>query len=248
MRLRKLPNFPTPSWWRGGDLGVELPMEQVPAAQRRIIAVCRAKGKPVVVATQMLQTMVDSPVPTRAEASDVATAVYLGCDAVMLSAESAVGKHPATAVAVMDRIIRAVESDPGYWEELDLRGKKPVRNATNALCAAARSISDMVDAKAIFAFSRSGGTALAAARERPHCPIFCLTPDISTGRRTALAWGVKPAVTPDMNDGAAMMKWAKDFALNEVGLKAEDKVISLAGAPFGVPGTTNALQIMNLQD
>jgi pyruvate kinase len=231
-----------------GDLGVELPMEQVPAAQRRIVSVCRKMGKPVVVATQMLQTMIDSPVPTRAEASDVAAAVYMGVDAVMLSAESAVGKHPATAVAVMDRIIRAVETDPYYWEDMESRRQKAKASATNALCAAARNISKIIDSKAIFAFSRTGSTVLATARERPRCPILGLTPDVNTARRLGLAWGVKPALSPDLQEFDAMMSWARDFALEELSATPEDKVVVLAGAPFGVPGSTNTLKIMALSD
>ena len=231
-----------------GDLGVELPMEQVPAAQRKIVKVCRQKGKPVVVATQMLQTMVDSPVPTRAEASDVATAVYMGVDAVMLSAESAVGKHPATAVAVMDRIIRAVESDPNYWEELEERPAPPVKSATSALCQSARNISKVIDAKAIFAFTRTGGSAFSAARERPRCPILGLTPDIENARKMGICWGVKPSISPDLKEFDAMMNWAKDHAVRELKMDKKAKVVALTGAPFGVPGTTNTLKIMGLSD
>lgn len=231
-----------------GDLGVELPMEQVPAAQRKIVHCCRKAGKPVVVATQMLQSMVDTPVPTRAEASDVATAVYMGVDAVMLSAESAVGRHPATAVAVMDRIIRAVEDDPSYWAEL-YEGRKPsLDSATHALAASARDISRLLKAKAIFAFTRSGGTAFASARERSRCPIFALTPTRKVARQLALVWGVTSALSPDLDNSDLMHDWAEKFAHGSMGIKAGEKVVALSGAPFGIAGSTNTLQILTVKE
>jgi len=227
-----------------GDLGVELPMEQVPLAQRKIVKRCRRAGKPVIVATQMLQSMVDTPVPTRAEASDVATAVYMGADAVMLSAESAVGKHPATAVAVMDRIIRAVEADPNFWEDLYSSRKKPQADAANALSASARDMARLLGSAAIFAFTRSGSTAMAVARQRPCCPVYALTPDKAAARQLALVWGVTPAISPDLNDSDAMFHWAETHALQQGWLKPSDQAIALAGAPFGTPGTTNMLKIL----
>lgn len=229
-----------------GDLGVELPMEQVPAAQRRIVQASRRAGKPVVVATQMLQSMVDTPIPTRAEASDVATAVYMGVDAVMLSAESAVGRHPEAAVAMMDRIIRAVEHDPTYWEELYNSRKQSIASNANALCASARDIARLIDAKAIFAFTRSGSTAFAAARERAHSRIYGMTPEIATARKMALVWGVTPVLSPDMDDSDSMLHWAECFARDILGVEEGEHAIALAGTPFGVAGTTNTLKILTL--
>lgn len=229
-----------------GDLGVELPMEQVPAAQRRIVQASRRAGKPVVVATQMLQSMVDTPIPTRAEASDVATAVYMGVDAVMLSAESAVGRHPEAAVAMMDRIIRAVENDPTYWEDLYSGRKQPIASAANALCASARDISRLIDAKAIFAFTRSGSTAFAAARERSRCRLYGLTPEIGTARKMALVWGVTPVLSPDMDDSDSMLHWAECYARDALGAEDGEHAIALAGTPFGVSGSTNTLKILTL--
>lgn len=230
-----------------GDLGVELPMEQVPPAQRGIVHACRKAGKPVVVATQMLQSMIETPVPTRAEASDVATAVYMGVDAVMLSAESAVGRHPATAVAVMDRIIRSVEADEGYWEELYDKRKTPIANALHALAASARDISRLVKSRATLAFTRSGGTAFACARERSRCPIFGITPQIETARQLALVWGVSPVHSPDFKDVEEIYKWTNDFAKNALSLAEKDELVTLSGEPVGVPGTTNTLRIMTVK-
>lgn len=229
-----------------GDLGVELPMEDVPAAQRRIVQACRRAGKPVVVATQMLQSMVDTPVPTRAEASDVATAVYMGVDSVMLSAESAVGKHPEVAVAMMDRIIRAVEKDPTYWEDLYNGRKQPIATTSNALCASARDISRVINAKAIFAFTRSGSSAFAAARERSACQVYGITPERKTARKLALAWGITPVLSPDMDDSDKMLEWAENYARDALKIATGEHVIALAGTPFGVAGTTNMLKILSL--
>lgn len=229
-----------------GDLGVELPMEQVPPAQRKIVQACRQLGKPVIVATQMLQSMVDAPTPTRAEASDVAAAVYMGVDAVMLSAESAVGRHPATAVAMMERIIRAAEQDETYWETAYDRRKGPIATTANALCASARDIARVMQARAIFAFTSSGSTAFAAARERSRCAIYGMTPDRSVARRLGLVWGVTPVLSPDMQDSDAMLQWAEDFARSTVGIKSGEHVVVLAGTPLGVPGTTNMLKVITL--
>ncbi len=228
-----------------GDLGVELPTERVPAAQRHIVRVCREAGKPVVVATQMLQTMVDSPVPTRAEASDVATAVYMGVDAVMLSAESAVGRHPATAVAMMDRIIRAVEEDEHYWDELYQQRKEPISTVSNAICTSARDIARVMEANAIFAFTCGGRTAFMAARERSRTPVYGLTPNVHVARRLAMVWGVTPVISPDISDSDDMLSWAEGLAKKSMGMKKGDCLIALAGTPFGIPGTTNTLKIMS---
>ncbi len=227
-----------------GDLGVELAMEQVPIAQRKIVQTCRRLGKPVIVATQMLQSMVDTPVPTRAEASDVATAVYMGADAVMLSAESAVGKHPATAVAMMDRLIRAVEEDEHFWNLMQARKSKKHPKAAEALSAAARDISRQLKAKAIFAFTRSGSTALAVARERAFCPIYALTPDPSAARAIALTWGITPVLSPDLSDSDEMFRWAQEWGKTQLELQDDSQVIALAGTPFGVAGSTNMLKVI----
>lgn len=229
-----------------GDLGVELPMEQVPLAQRHIVQSARRAGKPVVVATQMLQSMVDSPIPTRAEASDVATAVYMGVDAVMLSAESAVGRHPASAVAIMDRIIRAVEADDMYWEELYDRRKPSLPTSAHALCASARDIARLMKAKAIFAFTQSGSTAFAAARERSKSPVYGLTPQRETARKLAMVWGVTPVLSPDISDSDEMLAWAETYARETLGAKAGEHIIALAGTPFGVAGSTNTLKIVSI--
>ncbi len=229
-----------------GDLGVELPMEQVPLAQRHIVQAARRAGKPVVVATQMLQSMVDSPIPTRAEASDVATAVYGAVDAVMLSAESAVGRHPASAVAIMDRIIRAVEADDIYWQQLYENRKQPIATSANALCASARDIARVMNAKAIFAFTSSGSTAFAAARERSICPLYGMTPSRETARKLAMCWGVTPVLSPEITNSDHMLAWAEDYARQQVGAGSGESVIALAGTPFGVAGTTNMLKIISV--
>ena len=230
-----------------GDLGVELPMEQVPAAQRKIVNACRDASKPVVVATQMLQSMVDTPVPTRAEASDVATAVYMGVDAVMLSAESAVGRHPATAVAVMDRIIRAVEADDSYWADMYERRKKPIPNPLYALAASARDISRLVQSKATLAFSRSGGTAFACARERSRCPVFGITPQVQTARQLSLVWGVTSVLSPDFKTVEEIYDWVNGFAHDAMELTEGEQLVTLSGEPVGVPGSTNTLRILTVK-
>jgi pyruvate kinase len=235
-----------------GDLGVELPTEQVPAAQRNIVRVCREAGKPVIVATQMLQTMVDSPTPTRAEASDVATAVYMGADAVMLSAESAVGRHPATAVAMMDKIIRAVEADEYFWQECGLSRKDPIATTPNSLCTAANDIAKLLGAKAIFAFTAKGTTAFLAARERARTPLYALTPYPAIARRLAMVWGVTPVISPNIddsqniNDSDGMMGWAEDLARHVLCFEKGSQIVMLAGTPFGVSGTTNTLKVTSL--
>ncbi len=229
-----------------GDLGVELPTEQVPLSQRKIVRSARRAGKPVVVATQMLQTMVDSPVPTRAEASDVATAVYMGADAVMLSAESAVGRHPATVVATMDRIIRAVESDDQYWTDLEATQTQSIATPSHALCASAHAIAKIMGAKAILAFTSHGGTAFAAARERSRTPLYAMTPDAAVARRLTMVWGITPVVTPTITSFDTMLEWSGQFARQSLGLHPGDVVMILAGTPFGVPGSTNTLKILTL--
>lgn len=227
-----------------GDLGVELPAEQVPPIQKRIIRTCRAAGKPVIVATQMLESMTASSVPTRAEASDVATAVYEGSDAVMLSAESASGAFPREAVAVMDRIIRQVESDPHYREALDA-SHRPVQGSTaDAVCASMRLAASLMPVATMVTYTRSGYTSLRAARERPAVRVICMTPELSTARRLALGWGVHCVhVEQRIEDVPDMVAQACALA-REQGLAGKgDNVLVAAGMPFGTTGTTNFLHI-----
>ncbi len=173
-----------------GDLGVEMRPEQVPTVQRRILRACRRAGKPVIVATQMLESMITAPVPTRAEASDVATAVYDGADAVMLSAESASGQHPLEAVEIMDRIIREVEHDEHYRTLTDAQHSEPQATAADAIMYSLRAAAHIVSASATVIYTHSGSSSIRASRERPEAPLLSLTPKITTARKLALVWGV----------------------------------------------------------
>lgn len=226
-----------------GDLGVELPLEQVPVVQRRIIRKARALGKPVIVATHMLESMIDSPTPTRAEASDVATAVYLGTDAVMLSAETAVGRHPATAVAIMDRIIRAAETDPEFWDYFRNRRLNSDANAEDAISHSVRSIAEIMKCKAVFGYTASGSTVQRISRERPPCQIVGLTPDQGTANRMALSWGVQPLKTIDPSSFDEMLLHIQHLAKDYVGLENGDKIMISAGIPFGRAGSTDTLKV-----
>ena len=226
-----------------GDLGVEMPLEKVPGIQKRITRLTRRTGKPVVVATQMLESMISSPVPTRAEVSDVATAVFEGADAVMLSAESAAGRYPAEAVAMMNRIAEEVEGDPNHALIIAGQRSSPEATGADAIAAAARSITETVGVRAIVAWSESGATALRIARERPELPILSLTPNVSTARRLALAWGVHAVVTDDAHDVDDMTDRAREIARREGFAKAGDRIIIIAGLPFGTPGATNMIRI-----
>jgi len=226
-----------------GDLGVEVPPEDVPSLQRRIIRACRASGKPVVVATQMLESMVHAPTPTRAEASDVATAVYEGADAVMLSAETAVGDYPVEAVTIMDRIIRRTETDPSYRRIMDAEHPDPERTAPDAITAAARQVAETIAAAAIVTYTTSGSTALRAARERPDVPILSLTPNIATARRLSLAWGVDCVLTDDVGNITVMVQQARNYAVERGIAGSGDRLVITAGVPFGTPGATNLLRI-----
>jgi pyruvate kinase len=230
-----------------GDLGVEMPPEKVPTVQRRILRACRDAGKPVIVATQMLESMVSSPVPTRAEASDVATAIYDGADAVMLSAESALGQHPVAAVAMMDRIIREVEKDPYHRKLTNATHLPPQATIADAICAALRDAAHTVSAKATITYTSSGFSSIRAARERPDAPILSLTPDRSTARRLALVWGVHSVFTMDTTDINTMTDLACRTAVHEGFAKPGDNVVIAAGVPFGQPGTTNMLRIAKVR-
>jgi pyruvate kinase len=225
-----------------GDLGVELAPEEVPVVQKRLVRAARLRGIPVIVATQMLESMTGSPTPTRAEASDVAGAVYEGADALMLSAESAVGDYPVEAVSIMDRIIARVEGDP-RWPEL-MRAEYPVDDGdADALVAAARKAAEASSTACLAAFTTTGQTALRLARERPLQPTLAITPHIATARRLALAWGVEPRIAPELDDPEALTRIAVDLAL-ETGLAGHgQRVLILAGLPLRSPGAANILRI-----
>ncbi|HKT16398.1 MAG TPA: pyruvate kinase [Stellaceae bacterium] len=227
-----------------GDLGVEMPPEDVPPVQREIVHVCRSTGKPVVVATQMLESMVRNPVPTRAEASDVATAVYEGADAVMLSAETAAGAYPIEAVTMMDRIIRRVQADPIYFPGLHAAALAVSdHSASDAISAAASQVAHTVGAAAILSYTTSGATALRMARERPDVPILALTSNLRTARRLAMAWGLHCVHTHDVRNFNEMVLHATRAARREGFAEKGQRVVVTAGVPFGTPGATNVLRI-----
>lgn len=226
-----------------GDLGVELPAERVPTIQKRAIRVCRKLGKPVIVATQMLDSMVTAPAPTRAEASDVATAIYDGVDAVMLSAESAIGVYPAEAVKMMDSIIAQVESDPHYRVLIDASYTPAESNYSDAICAALRRVTGILDVAATVCYTSSGLTSLRAARERAAPPILSMTPSLATARRLALVWGVHSAQTRDITRVSEMVDDACETALRDGFANPGDTIVITAGMPFGAPGATNLLRI-----
>ncbi|HEY1257680.1 MAG TPA: pyruvate kinase [Stellaceae bacterium] len=226
-----------------GDLGVEMPPEDVPSVQKRVIQACRLAGKPVVVATQMLESMVAAPTPTRAEASDVATAVYEGADAVMLSAETAVGHYPVEAATMMDRIARRVQDDPLYFPVLEGMRIEHEHTAPDAISAAACQVANMIDAAAIVSYTTSGATALRAARERPAAPILVLTSDLGTARRLALLWGAHCVHTSDVKSFNDMVHKAVRIAHREGLAEPGQRVVVTAGVPFGTPGATNVLRI-----
>jgi pyruvate kinase len=230
-----------------GDLGVELPPEEVPLAQKRIVRAARQLGKPVVVATQMLESMISAPAPTRAEASDVATAVFDGADAVMLSAETAAGQYPFEAVNIMDRIVARVEQDPGWRAIVEASRPAPEHSVADALCAAARQIAHTIGATAICALTASGSTALRAARERPEAPIIGLTTGEDTARRLAVVWGVHPKVTPQTHSMTETVVKATRIAMQEGFANRGQDIVVIAGIPFGVAGTTNALRVAKVK-
>ena len=226
-----------------GDLGVEMPLEKVPGVQKQMTRLGRTTGKPVVVATQMLESMINSPVPTRAEVSDVATAIYEGADAVMLSAESAAGKYPVDAVATMNRIAEEVEADELYRSTIDAQRAVPEATGADAIADAARQIADTLDLAAVVCWTSSGSTGLRMARERPRPPIVALSPNIATGRRLSVVWGVHCVITEDAHDQDDMVDRASRIAFREGFAKAGQRVIIVAGLPLGTPGATNMLRI-----
>ena len=226
-----------------GDLGVELPPEEVPLAQKRIVRTARQMGKPVVVATQMLESMISAPAPTRAEASDVATAVFDGADAVMLSAESAAGQYPIEAVNMMDRIVARVEQDGGWRQITDASRPEPEGSASDAIASAARQVAHTIQAHAIAAFTDSGMTALRVARTRPDCPILGLTPRVETARRLAVVWGVHAVVGKDVSSFTEATEEARDEARQENMAQPGDCIVVTAGVPFRQSGGTNMVHV-----
>jgi pyruvate kinase len=229
-----------------GDLGVEIPPEDVPPLQKQIIEKARMVGRPVVVATQMLESMIRSPTPTRAEVSDVATAVYDGADAIMLSAESAAGDYPEESVAMMDKIATAVEADPTHWARVHFTETLPDSTSADALAEASNGIAQTVSANAIICFTTSGSTARRVSRERPSVPLLVLTPKLKTARRLGLLWGAHSVHTRDVENFEEMVAKSKRMILRARIAKGGDRVIVMAGVPFGTPGSTNVLHIVRL--
>jgi pyruvate kinase len=229
-----------------GDLGVELPIESVPAKQKHITRAARRYGRPVVVATQMLESMVTEPVPTRAEVSDVATAVYEGADAVMLSAESATGKWPEKAVQTMDRVAQSVENDTYYQGIIHAQRTDPEPTAADAISAAARTIAETLKVPAIVCYTGSGSTGLRVARERPNMPVIALTPIAQTARKLAIAWGIHCVLCEDASSLDEMFSRAGEIAHSEGLAKIGERVLITAGVPIGTLGTTNMLRIITI--
>jgi len=229
-----------------GDLGVELPPEQVPPLQNKIVATARQFGKPVVVATQMLESMITSPTPTRAEVSDVATAIYDGADAVMLSAESAAGQYPCEAVQMMDRIANSVEHDPSYQARVHFTQTRLEPTTADALSASARQIAQTVSATAMVCYTSSGATARRIARERPPVPILAMSPSQHTARRMGLLWGVHAVHSRDVSSFEEMVEKGKRMALRHQIAKGGERIVLMAGIPFGTAGSTNVLHVVRL--
>ncbi|WP_374406751.1 pyruvate kinase [Pelagerythrobacter sp.] len=229
-----------------GDLGVELEPQEVPPLQKKIVNMARTAGKPVIVATQMLESMIESPAPTRAEVSDVANAVYDGADAVMLSAETAAGEWPEEAVTIMDKIATQVERDDAYIGRVRFLETPPDRTTADALAHACMTIADTVAVAAITVFTGSGSTARRVARERPGVPMLVLTPSMATARRVGLLWGAHAVATKDIGSFEEMIAKGKRMALRHGFARAGSKLIALAGVPFGTPGSTNLLHVVTL--
>jgi pyruvate kinase len=230
-----------------GDLGVEVPAENVPRIQKDIIRTCRQLGKPVVVATQMLESMRFSPAPTRAEVTDVANAVAEGSDALMLSAETASGDYPLEAVQMMSKIIRQVESGPDFQAQLDVSRPQAEATASDAISCAIRRISSILPVAALVNYTESGASSLRASRERPKTPILSLTPNLHTARRLTVAWGIYSVVNPRLHEVEEVTSTALDIAKAQGMAQSGDTVVITAGVPFGQPGSTNSLRIETLQ-
>ncbi|MEM9148781.1 MAG: pyruvate kinase [Pseudomonadota bacterium] len=231
-----------------GDLGVEMPISELPPIQKRMIRECRRSAKPVIVATQMLESMISSPMPTRAEVSDVATAIYEGADAVMLSAESAAGDYPVEAVSMMDSIARNVESEALYRQIITAAREIDRQTVADAITAAAREVAESTQVKAICCFTHSGTTAILAARERPSVPIVALTPIMDTARRLSMVWGLHCVISPPVDRFKLAVVNAIRAARTDGFAEAEDNIIVTAGVPFNTPGTTNILRVAPMDE
>lgn len=226
-----------------GDLGVECPIQNVPPMQKRMVRKCRAAAKPVIVATQMLESMIESPMPTRAEVSDVAAAIYEGADAVMLSAESAVGQYPTEAVATMNNVAIEVESDPTYRDVVDASRGGPKQSVADGIVSAAREIAETADIKVICCYTESGSTASLVARERPHVPIIAMTSRINTARRMSLTWGLHCVQTAVVDRFKSAVMNSARASIAEEFATLDDYLVVTAGVPFGQSGTTNILRV-----
>lgn len=246
LRLEEILELADAAMVARGDLGVEMPPEAVPPLQKRIVATARRMGKPVVVATQMLESMIVSPSPTRAEVSDVATAIYDGADAIMLSAETAAGAWPVQAVTMMHDIARSVEADVDYFRRLQFTQTLPDATTADAVSHAANSITDTVDAAAIVCFTASGSTARRVSRERPRAPMLMLTPKLDVARRMGILWGAHAVQTKDIISFEGMIAKGKRMALRHNVGQAGAKLVMMAGVPFGTPGSTNVLHVATL--
>jgi pyruvate kinase len=242
-RLAEIMDFTDGLMVARGDLGVEMPLEKVPGIQKQITRMARRAGKPVVVATQMLESMITNPVPTRAEVSDVATAIFEGADAVMLSAESAAGQYPVEAVATMNRIAEEVETDITYRSIIQAQRSEPEATGADAIADAARQIAETLDLPAIVCWTFSGSTALRVARERPKSPVVAISPNASAARKLAVAWGVHSVVAEDAHDQDDMVDRASRWAFRDGFAKAGQRILIVAGVPLGTPGATNMVRI-----
>ena len=230
-----------------GDLGVEMPLEMVPSLQKKMIRKSRKMGRPVIVATQMLESMVNHATPTRAEVTDVANAVYDGADAVMLSAESATGDYPVESVSVMDSIACAMEEDKGYRKSLESQTPSPTPTSADAISSAVAQISQTLDSSGIVCYTASGSTGLRVVRVRPDKPILALSPVPQTARRLALSWGIRCVITPDAKDLDDMVARACRIAVREKIAKRGDQIIITAGIPLSTSGSTNMVRIATIE-
>lgn len=226
-----------------GDLGVEIPPEDVPSVQKDVVRRVRNAGKPIVVATQMLESMIESPAPTRAEASDVANAVYDGTDAVMLSAETAAGDYPIESVEIMDRILQKVEKDPHYRALMNDNHPYSESDPSDAITAAADQVAETIKAACIVNYTTSGSTALRTARQRPAIPIMCLTQNLNVARRLSVSYGVRGIHVTDVNSFAETVERATGLALEKNLAQKGQRLVLTAGVPFGTPGSTNVLRV-----
>ena len=226
-----------------GDLGVEIPPENVPSVQKKIVRQVRHAGKPIIVATQMLESMVENARPTRAEASDVATAVYDGADAVMLSAETAVGAYPVEAVSIMNRVCERTEADEHYRRIMNSDHPKTQDDPSDAITVAATYVAEDINAACIVNYTTTGSTALRTTRQRPNIPVLCLTQNLKTARRLMLSYGVRTIHVSDVNSFAETVQKAIEKVKEKGYAKKGDRIVLTAGVPFGVSGTTNVLRI-----